>query len=349
MRPLLHWWVELSLRHSHRLIYISPLIIACRLSMRSLVAQISIHKLEVFCLVVELGSFSRAAERLGIAQPVVSAHVKALSDKFGASLTGRMGRKIVLTEEGQRVYGWAREMVSRTREMEREMAEFQRGFVGKATVGASMTIGSYVLPGLISQFHTTYPKGEISVRIATPGSVTDAVHIGDCDFAFTILDPRHVTTGLEIKKIMDERLILVTSDRSNIAGESFDKAKLSGMPFITAQSGTPRREIEEHCLAAHGVQRRHIAMEFGHAESIKQAVRAGAGAAFLFQSSVRDELASGSLRVLATPGMTLLVPVYLVRRRGKQLSHFQISLAETLSQGLKAQEAPRSALAMEGA
>ncbi|WEX10885.1 LysR family transcriptional regulator [Chelativorans sp. AA-79] len=317
--------------------------------MRSLVSQISIHKLEVFCLVVELGSFSRAAERLGIAQPVVSAHVKALSDKFGAPLTGRAGRKVTLTEEGQRVYNWAREMVSRTREMEREMAEFQRGFVGKATVGASMTIGSYVLPGLISHFHTIYPKGEISVRIATPGSVTDAVHIGDCDFAFTILDPRHVTTGLEIDKIMDERLILVASDNSGIVGDSLDKAALADVPFITAQSGTPRREIEEHCLAAYGVQRHHIAMEFGHAESIKQAVRAGAGAAFLFRSSVRDELASGKLRILSTPGMELQVPVYLVRRRGKQLSHFQLSLMDALSRGLNDQEPARSALAMEGA
>ncbi|CCF18343.1 putative transcriptional regulator, LysR family [Pseudorhizobium banfieldiae] len=317
--------------------------------MRSLISQISIHKLEVFCLVVELGSFSRAAERLGIAQPVVSAHIKALSEKFGASLVARTGRKVTLTEEGVRVYNWAREMVSRTREMEREMADFQRGFFGKATVGASMTIGSYVLPGLIAHFHTIYPKGEISVRIATPGSVTDAVHIGDCDFAFTILDPRHETTGLEIEKIMDERLILVASDSSGIVGDSLDQTALADVPFITAQSGTPRREIEEHCLAAYGVQRNRIAMEFGHAESIKQAVRAGAGAAFLFRSSVRDELASGKLRILSTPGMELQVPVYLVRRRGKQLSHFQLSLMDALSRGLNGQEPERNALAMEGA
>jgi len=317
--------------------------------MRSLVSQISIHKLEVFCLVVELGSYSRAAERLGIAQPVVSAHVKALSDKFGASLIGRSGRKVTLTEEGSRVYNWAREMVSRTREMEREMADFQRGSIGKATVGASMTIGSYVLPGLISHFHTIYPKGEISVRVATPGSVTDAVHIGDCDFAFTILDPRHATAGLEIEKIMDERLILVVSDSAGIVGDSLDKAALTDVPFITAQFGTPRREIEENCLRAYGVKRNCIAMEFGHAESIKQAVRAGAGAAFLFRSSVRDELASGKLRILSTPGMELQVPVYLVRRRGKQLSHFQLSLMDVLSRGLNSQEPERSALAMEGA
>jgi LysR family transcriptional regulator, low CO2-responsive transcriptional regulator len=317
--------------------------------MRSLISQISIHKLEVFCLVVELGSFSRTAERMGIAQPVVSAHVKALAEKFGAPLTGRTGRKVTLTEEGQRVYSWAREIVSRTREMEREMADFQRGFVGKATVGASMTLGSYVLPGLISQFHEIYPKGEISVRVATPVSVTDAVHIGDCDFAFTILDPRHETAGLEVDKVMDEELILVASSKSKIGGSNLSSSQLTKLPFITAQSGTPRREIEEHCLARYGVKREHIAMEFGHAESIKQAVRAGAGAAFLFRSSVSDELDAGTLRVIMTPGMELRVPVYLVKRRGKQLSHFQVSLMEELSRGLKGQEPLRRAPTMEGA
>lgn len=317
--------------------------------MRSLVSQISIHKLEVFCHVAELGSFSRTAERMGIAQPVVSAHIKALADKLGAPLTVRNGRRVMLTEEGQRVYRWAREMVSRTLEIEREMAEFQRGFVGKATMGSSMTLGSYVLPALIARFHDRYPKGEISVRVATPILVTDAVRSGDCDFAFTILDPRHEVGGLEIERVMSERLILVVSPQSRLTKEGLALDELHQLPFITAQSGTPRREIEEDCLARSGVQGRRIAMEFGHAESIKQAVRAGAGAAFLFLSSVRDELASGTLRIIETPGMDLAVPVYLVRRKGKKLSHFQVSLMQELVRELKTQEPPRNAPTMDGA
>ena len=303
--------------------------------MRSLVSQLTIHKLEVFCLVVELSSFSKAAESLRIAQPVVSAHLKALTDKFGVPLIGRNGRKISLTPEGRRVYGWAREVVSRTREMEREIAAVQSGLMGKAAVGASMTIGSYVLPGIISQFHRRYPHGEISVRVSTPGSVTESIRIGDCDFAFTILSPRHATTGLEIEKIMDEELILVASKDFDVPQQGLNIRALGEIPFVTAQAGTPRREIEEHCLARLGAGRRKIAMEFGHAESIKQAVRAGAGAAFLFRSSVGDELATGQLKVLSTPDMALEVPVYLVRRKGKQFSAFQILLMQELSRSLQ--------------
>ncbi|WP_029008222.1 LysR family transcriptional regulator [Azospirillum halopraeferens] len=303
--------------------------------MRSLVSQISIHKLEVLCLVAELGSVSRAAERLGIAQPVVSAHIKALSDKLGAPLTARNGRRVSLTDEGRRVYRWAREMVSRTRELEREMAETHRGVVGKASVGASMTLGSYVLPGLITDFHRRVPKGEISVRVTTPMLATDAVHAGDCDFAFTILDPRHETAGLVVDRIADERLVLVASDRTGLHGGSLRPDELAALPFVTAQSGTPRREIEEAALSRFGVRRSRIVMEFGHAEAIKQAVRAGAGLAFLFRSSVRDELASGALAEIVTAGMELTVPVYQVRRRGKRLSRFQVALMRHLALALR--------------
>lgn len=303
--------------------------------MRSLISQVSIHKLEVFCMVAELGSVSRAAENLGIAQPVVSAHLKALAQKIGTPLTVRQGRHLRLTESGQRVHRWAQELVSRTRELEREMAESKRGLVGKATVGASMTVGSYMLPALIVGFHGSHRKGEVSVRVTTPRLVTDAIHAGDCDFALTILDPRHETAGLEISKVQDEPLILVAARAMPIGDRLPSPAALDDLAFVSAQSNTPRRELEDHLLAGYGVRRRRIEMEFGHAEAMKQAVRAGAGAAFLFRASVRDELASGVLREIAVDGLQLEAPVYRVWRRGKRLSTYQNSLMRYLTDALR--------------
>lgn len=302
--------------------------------MRSLISQISIHKLEVFCIVAELGSVSRAAERLGIAQPVVTAHLKALSQKLGIQLTVRQGGQVKLTESGQRVHRWAQEVVSRSRELEREIAENKRGIVGKASVGASMTIGSYVLPALIVGFQNSYPKGEISVQITTPQLVTDAVRAGDCDFAFTILDPRHDTAGLEVERVKNEQLVLVASQRMPIGNRLQSLAELAELPFVSAQSGTPRRELEDYLLNRFGVRRERVDIAFGHAEALKQAVRAGAGAAFLFRVSVQDELALGVLREIATEGMQLEAPVYQVRRRGKKMSTYQLSLMRYLAQAM---------------
>ena len=87
---------------------------------------------------------------------------------------------------------------------------------------------------------------------------------------------------------------------------------------------------------AAGIGTRRIALELGHAEAIKQAVRAGAGVAFVFLSSVQDDLATGTLARIDTPGMALSVPIYLVRRRGRPLSPFHAALADHLTQAIRA-------------
>jgi LysR family transcriptional regulator, low CO2-responsive transcriptional regulator len=298
--------------------------------LRSLISQISIHKLEVLCVVVELNSFSRAAKKLNITQPVVSAHIKALTDKFAVPLIVRNGRRIILTEDGERVYRWARELVSRTLEIEREMDDSHKGVVGRASVGASMTIGSYVLPALVSNFQRLHPLGEISVRAYNPMAATDAIHSGECDFSFTILDPRQDVEGLDIEHIADDRLVLVTSDLISPLDQPLTPGVIANLPFVSAQVGMPRFEIEEALLEKYGIRRKRIVLEFGHAESLKQAVRAGAGYSFIFRSSLRDELSSGVLREVETPGMRLDVPLYRVKRRGKKLSSFQQKLLNYL-------------------
>ncbi|MCQ4290987.1 LysR family transcriptional regulator [Pseudomonas stutzeri] len=300
--------------------------------MRSAISQLSIHKLEVFCAVAELKSVSLAAEHLNIAQPVVSTHLKSLADKLGVTLTERNGRRIELTEQGQRVHKWALDVVVRTRELEREIADTQQGVAGTVSVGASMTPGSYVLPGIVAAIRRRYPAGDISVRVMTSLALTDAVRQGECDFAFTILDPRQAFPDLEIEHVRDEPLLLVAAEHFDLQAAG---ATLGELPYVTAQHGTPRRDIEEHLLMEHGVTRSHIAMEYGHPEGIKRAVRSGIGVAFLFHASIRDELAAGTLRLIPTPGMALRVPVYRVRRKNKNLNRFQRSMMEALTLALR--------------
>ena len=304
--------------------------------MRSNVSQISLHKLEVLCLVIELNSVTRAAERLGISQPVVSAHLRALTEKFDVTLFNRSGGRLVLTNEGERIFRWARDVVSRTREMEREMAQVFNGQAGQASVGASLTLGSYALPALVSEYRQSHPSGEISVLVLNPIGVTDALLNGECDFAFTILDPRLNAQGLEIERVAADELILVQSGALRPSKSLRSKREIEDLPFIIAQAGTPRHEIEEAALKQHGIHRKRIILEFGHGESIKQAVRVGPGYAFVFRSSVQDELRHGALSVVGTPGVELKIPVYMVRKLGKSLSIFQQDLMHNLRTGIAA-------------
>lgn len=294
--------------------------------MRSAASQLSLHKLEVFCEVAETGSVSRAAERLGLAQPVVTTHVRALAEKLGCRLTERQGRRLLLTEDGRRVHAWARELVRRTREIEREIADRRIGHAGRAAVAASMTVGSYVLPRHLVAFRRDHPEAELALQVTSPSAAVEAVRDGESDFAFSILDPGQDLTGLSVAPVTTEPLVLVGAPDRHPPGARVALRELPELGFVTAQAGTARREIEEHALLSHGVGHRRIAMELGHAEAIKQAVRSGAGVGFLFASSLRDELAAGTLTAIEVPGLRLEVPVYSLCRADKRLSAFQQGL-----------------------
>jgi DNA-binding transcriptional LysR family regulator len=302
--------------------------------MRAPLSQLTLHKLEVFCAVAEARSVTRAAERLGIAQPVVTTHLRALAEKLGVPLTRREGRGLRLTEGGERVYRWAREVVQRSAEIERELAGTVVGSVGRATLAASMTTGSYVLPRHLVAFRAQNPGAEIAIRVETPAQVVEAVRSGACDAAFSILDPRLDLAGLEIVPVCDERLVAVTAPGRAPSPAPASPQDLARLDFVTAQAGTARRVIEDQLLLSHGISQRRIVMELGHAEAIKQAVRAGAGAAFLFEASVRDELASGRLHQLDVPGLAPAVPVYRLTRAGRTLSPVQRNLVAFLSTAL---------------
>ena len=127
--------------------------------------------------------------------------------------------------------------------------------------------------GLVAEFRRISRLGEISVQAYNPMAATDAIHSGECDFTFTIMDPRIEIEGLHVEAIADDHLILITSERVPPGGEVLTPEIISGLPFVSAQAGMPRREIEEHLLERYGIRRRHIVLEFGHAESLKQAVR----------------------------------------------------------------------------
>lgn len=295
---------------------------------RVFASQATLHKLEIFCMVCDLQSVTRVAERMRVAQPVISAHLRFLENKLGARLFERSGRRIVLTRAGTRVYTWARDVITRTTELERELAVSVDGEAGSAMVSASMTVASYVLPPLFADFRRTWPNGGVTVQISNPQLVTAAVREGSCDFGVCILDPRHDVDGLNVERLWTEQLILIAAADSPLVGDAASPEEISKLPFISSPRNQVRREIEEDALRMHGILSRKVVLEFGHPEAMKQAVRCHAGVAFVMETSVRDELKRGLVRHIATPGLDLPVPVFLVHRRGKSFSDFQERLMD---------------------
>src|SRR6516225_3460049 len=98
-----------------------------RASVRLIGAELTLHKLEVFCTVARMESVTRAADVLRVAQPVISAHIRSLEEKLGVKLVTKQGRRIRISDEGARVLAWAEDIISRTHELERELADSRLG------------------------------------------------------------------------------------------------------------------------------------------------------------------------------------------------------------------------------
>lgn len=279
-------------------------------------------------MVCELESVTRVADRMSVAQPVITAHIRFLEEKLGVKLFEKNGRRIALTASGRRVYQWANDIITRTHELQRELDLVREGVLGRAVIAASMTVASYVLPPLLAKFCKGGRGGSVTVQAYNPMLVTSSIHDGSCDFGVTILDPRQDIDGLVVKRLWTEQLVLVAAIENQTIPERLTLDDIAKLPFISSPRGQTRRELEEEALRAAGIKDRQVLLEFGHGEAMKQAVRGGPGVAFMLESSVRDELAKKELRLIKTPGLDMPVSVFMLYRRGKALSEFQMKLMD---------------------
>lgn len=293
--------------------------------MRGFDAQLTLQKLEVFCTVAELQSVTRAAAQLCISQPVVTAHVRNLEQRLGVPLLKRDGRGIVLTEAGGRVLKWAQGVVTRTRELERELAGALAEGPGQALVAASMSAGSYLLPGVVCDFHALHPDGRVQISISTPQEALQAVRAGGADFAVSMILPEQNMDGLVVQSLWNEALLLMSAPDSRWIGATAQRGELQQAPFISTYSKV-MRQLEEGQVRANGIAPRRIVMELGHPAAQMEAVRRDVGICFFLQSSVQREIDRGELRHVLTPDVHMSIPLYLVRRKDKELSPFQRKL-----------------------
>jgi DNA-binding transcriptional LysR family regulator len=306
-------------------------------------SRIQLHKLELYCRIVEHESVSRAAEDLYVSQPVVSAHLRSLQDRLGTKLLYRDGNRMRTTEAGALVYGWAKDILGRSYEMARRIEGLADGSSGVAVIGTSMTVGSYMLPAVLTQFRAERPQAQITVNVYDPEHAVTSVESGVCDAAALIVDEETLRPGLVWEAVGQEELVLAVAPRSQLS-TSIESQMISTLAFVTPPHDLARERIVSRYLMANGVSRGPVVMEFGHPEAIKRAVREGMGVAFLFRSSVQEELARGELREIHISDMPpFIAKVFLVYRQTKDFSPMQLALVNALRTALSERKGPGSA------
>ena len=209
--------------------------------------RISLQKLEVFCLVVELGGIGRAADHLGVSQPVVTAHMRTLQERVGTKLIYRDGQRLHLTETGEAVHEWAKDVLTRGREVSRQVQGLADGATGTAVVIASMSVGSYMLPEAVSAFARERPRASIILLVSDSEDAKAALEHGGADFAVLTGDSEMSSATLVAEPVCDHELILVASPDDTEVGDVVAIEDLRGCatsarpgPGRAGASSTPR-------------------------------------------------------------------------------------------------------------
>ena len=259
----------------------------------------NLTSLRLWMRVAELGSFSKAAEATFISQPAISKRVQELEQTLGVTLLDRSSRKVCLTEAGEILYQYGKEIFATERAAELALEQYNGLQRGRLAVGASNTIGTYLLPALLGEFHTRYPTIKLSMEIGNTHQMIDLLRHQPLDIAFVeapVDEPDLMVTSWQM-----DRLVMIAPKRHPLASQSnISLESLVEEPFILREKGSGTREVAENELYKHGIML-PVAFELGSNAAVKQAVCAGLGLAIISEVALNFELALHQLVVLDVP------------------------------------------------
>ncbi|MBA4305048.1 MAG: LysR family transcriptional regulator [Sphingobacteriaceae bacterium] len=276
----------------------------------------TLHQLQVFLKVAELGSVSKAAEALHLTQPAVSMQLRKLQEQFALPLTEIVGRQLYLTEFGQEIATAARPILEQVHAINYKTLAYQGQLTGQLRI-MSVSTGKYIMPYLLSDFLYRNPGIELQYQVTNKQQVLEALEQNIIDLALVSLVPAHL--ALEKLELVPNELRLVASplllERAQTNGW---QELLERQPLLFRESGSGTRQLMEAWLQGRGWSQPHR-FELGSNEAIKQAVLAGLGCSVMPLLGIKGEVQRGEMVVVEAPGLPLFSQWSLVYARGKRL------------------------------
>lgn len=275
--------------------------------------QMNIRHLAIFHQVARSGSISRAAEQLHISQPAISKQLREFEARQGLALFDRLPRGMRLTEAGRLLAGYADQIFVLESEAQRALGDLQGLQAGSLCIGASTTIGSYLLPEVFVAFRERYPDVALNLVVGNTQAIQIRLLAGELDLGFTegFVD----APGLDAEVfLMDELLPVAAADHPLLREEAVSVSRLCRESMLVREAGSGTLAVMQAALTRHGASPR-IAMSLGSTEAIKRALSLSTCVAVVSRLAVQAELQSGALRAIPVRGLLIERPLHQVRLR----------------------------------
>ena len=273
----------------------------------------NLNHLAIFHAVAASGSVSRGAQQLHISQSAVSKQLSEFERALGVPLFDRLPRGVRLTEAGRLLVGYANRLFAIEAEARHALGDLKQHARGSITIGASRTIGSYLLPQRLAAFGQRHPAVAVSLQVENTQVIERTLLAGEIDIGFT--EGVVSSALLDYAVFAQDELVLIASPRHPAARQGPIRiATLGEQRLLMHEVGSGTRAVTELALAEKGVRLRP-SMTLASTEAIKHTVAAGAGLAFLSSLSIRTELKARRLTVLAVEDLHIARDLYVVRLR----------------------------------
>ncbi|MFT4570161.1 MAG: DNA-binding transcriptional LysR family regulator [Hyphomicrobiaceae bacterium] len=288
----------------------------------------NLNHLRVFAAVAETANVTRAASHLCISQPAVSKQLAEFEATLGITLFDRLPRGMRLTGAGEQLAQHARRLLACEAAAETAMEELRGLTAGSLTVGASTTIGSYLVPALFRRYSEAHPHIRLDLEIANTAVIQSAVRDDRLDFGLT--EGFVSSDQLDVEVFAHDRMVaIVAPDHPARTGEPLTAKQLCELPLLVREQGSGTRDVIEAALSKKGLHPKPR-MALGSTEALKNAVGAGMGVAIVSGLTVEFELATSRLAELPIADLRIERALHLLQLRGKQPSPAASAFLELL-------------------
>lgn len=249
----------------------------------------NVDLLKIFVTVAEQQHFSRAAELLNLSQPGVSMHIRNLENEFGATLFHRSPKHVQMTEAGNILYTRAKQMLALYEEAKQEINELHNVVTGTLRIGASFTIGEYLLPKILAGYANENPHVEVHTFISNTEEVLQSLRSNQIDIG--LVEGQVVYTDVDTQPFMEDEMKLIASSNHPLTKE---ENSLQNRVWVLRETGSGTRAYSDRFIHDYQLKmKRHFT--FSSTQSVKEAVAAGLGIAILSDWTVRKELQTGEI------------------------------------------------------
>lgn len=308
-----------------------------------MILPFTLQQLRILKAVANEKSFTKAAEILYVSQPSLSKQIKILENRLGVILLNRENNTISLTEGGKVFLQYSERILALCEESCRALNDVKNGDRGNLVVGASQTLGTYLMPRVLALFAQNYPQININVQVNSTRVIAKKVVNREIDIAVVGGDvPEELKKKLEIENFVEDELILIVPKSHPFAlknQKTINKDDLYHLNFITLNSNSTIRKFIDNILMQNEIETKqfNVIMQLNSIEAIKTAVSLGLGAAFVSLSAIEKEIQLETIEIITIENIKITRTLSIITNkecyRSKALDFFynELWMLKTIS------------------